>query len=58
MECCKITNRYLISEYPFRLCILSIVKVTEVKHFSDKLLKRVFKKPKYKLQNYVPQNKS
>lgn len=28
----------IISEYPFRFCILHIVKVTAGKHFSDRLL--------------------
>ena len=28
MACCKSHNKSIISEYPFRLCILPIVKVT------------------------------
>ena len=34
----KSHNRSIISKYPFRFCILRIVKVTAGNHFSDKLL--------------------
>jgi hypothetical protein len=34
----KSYNRSIISEYPFRFCILPIVKVTAGNRFSDRLL--------------------
>ena len=54
MACCKIINRYLKSEYAFRLCIFSIAKVTEVKHFSDKLLKRVLQSQNMNSKIMIP----